>query len=440
MAVSDPIELETESPEDAPISEEELRPLRERCGAAGLPVTTIPPDPDIVGDEEMYAIDFPSGREKRRFYIVSRDTLALLLSIPFEKFSFLTDYEAIVSRADQVIEAPLKSLGLFGSRFIEQALGGSDAPHLDEAEPGAVIAATSKRIGTTAAELSIQKVSKDCATLLRSHTRHGSSFSLAIKGIEVPTHDAATSILKKLSAALFLQIDVDYGMPFTLIPRRTAVPRPRRRSVAPSPGKIVFPEHEYDDAPASLYFYGRGARGMPLLQFLAFYQTIEFYFPIYSQAAARRRIRLILKDPTFRADRDADLARILTTIDPGSRFGLGDEKAQLTATINECVDPNELRAYIEAAADMKDFLKTKHKTLTDVRLPIENEEADLRQPLADRIYDIRCRIVHTKGSRRDVDLLLPSSKEAAMLGFDIELVQFIARKTLMAASASLNLP
>jgi hypothetical protein len=178
---------------------------------------------------------------------------------------------------------------------------------------------------------------------------------------------------------------------------------------------------------------------MPLLQFLAFYQTIEFYFPTYSQAAARRRIRLILKDPSFRADQDAQLTRILTTVDPSSRFGLGDEKAQLTATINECVDPRELREFIEDSEDMKDFLKSKHKALTDVRLPVDNQNSDLRQPLAERIYDIRCRIVHTKGSRVDVDLLLPSSREAAMLGHDIELVQFVALKTLMATSAALNL-
>ena len=131
------------------------------------------------------------------------------------------------------------------------------------------------------------------------------------------------------------------------------------------------------------------------------------------------------------------MARVLTTVDPVGRFGLGDERAQLLATINECVDPQELRLFIEAAEDMKVFLSTKNKALTDVRLPIENTELDLRQPVAERIYDIRCRIVHTKGTRRDVDLLLPNSKEAAMLGHDIELVQFLARKTLIAASSKL---
>jgi hypothetical protein len=38
---------------------------------------------------------------------------------------------------------------------------------------------------------------------------------------------------------------------------------------------------------------------MPLLQFLAFYQVIEFYFPTYSQAEAHRKLKAILKDPPF---------------------------------------------------------------------------------------------------------------------------------------------
>ena len=57
----------------------------------------------------------------------------------------------------------------------------------------------------------------------------------------------------------------------------------------------------------SLYWYGTSARGMPLLQFLAFYQCIEFYFPTYIQAEARRQVRNALKDRTFRVERDADI-------------------------------------------------------------------------------------------------------------------------------------
>ena len=52
------------------------------------------------------------------------------------------------------------------------------------------------------------------------------------------------------------------------------------------------------------------------------------------------------------------------------------------------------------------------------------------------MYDIRCKIVHTKNDSRDGDteLLLPFSTEADQLSFDIDLMQYIAREVLIAGS------
>jgi hypothetical protein len=52
---------------------------------------------------------------------------------------------------------------------------------------------------------------------------------------------------------------------------------------------------------------------MPLLQFLAYYQCLEFYFPIYSQTEAQRRVRAILKNPGFNPQRDTDVNELLAT-------------------------------------------------------------------------------------------------------------------------------
>lgn len=67
--------------------------------------------------------------------------------------------------------------------------------------------------------------------------------------------------------------------------------------------------------------------------------------------------------------------------------------------------------------------------------------ADLRNDVADRIYDIRCKIVHTKAGVDDssFELLLPFSKDAEQLHHDIELIRFIARSVLVAASVAINL-
>ena len=179
---------------------------------------------------------------------------------------------------------------------------------------------------------------------------------------------------------------------------------------------------------------------MPLLQFLAFYQVIEFYYPTYSQAEARRRLKSILKDPTFRGDRDSDLGRVLSAIQFSRSGAVGDERSQLKATLTECVDPEALRSFIVEDAARAEFLSSKTKGLTDRKLPIATPGLDLRDDVAERIYEIRCKIVHTKTDARygELELLLPFSKEAEKLHFDIELVQYVAQQVLVAASTAPN--
>jgi len=178
---------------------------------------------------------------------------------------------------------------------------------------------------------------------------------------------------------------------------------------------------------------------MPLLQFLAYYQTLEFYFPTYSAADARRRVLNVLKDPAFRADRDADIARIVSSIAGSDRPG-ADERSSLRATVRECVDRDELRAVLESSDEIRNTFSGRIKGVTDVKVPIAEPSADLRDPVADRIYDIRCRIVHTKSPSTDSSksLLLPFSEEEKMLHADIELLKFIARKVLIAGSSTLR--
>lgn len=88
----------------------------------------------------------------------------------------------------------------------------------------------------------------------------------------------------------------------------------------------------------------------------------------------------------------------------------------------------------------QEFLSARAKRLTEHKIPVANANADLRNDVADRLYDIRCKIVHTKSDNRngDTELLLPFSKEAEQLHYDIELIEYLAQRTLIASSGSLR--
>jgi hypothetical protein len=250
----------------------------------------------------------------------------------------------------------------------------------------------------------------------------------------VRAHDDAVAVLVKISDSLFFQLDAVLGVGLRLVRRRTLYARGFHGRCAEGTLKdIKFPDKEYDSAPMSLYWYGRSAVGMPLLQFLAFYQVMEFYFPSYFKAEARKEVRRIIKDPGFREDRDADIGRILATLS----YRGADELSMFRATLVECVSAVEMRDFLEADEDRRKFFTTGSKGLSSHRIPIANASADLRNDVADRLYQIRCRIVHSKGDIRDEEeeLLLPFSKEAEQLVHDIALIHFLAQQVLIAASS-----
>jgi hypothetical protein len=263
--------------------------------------------------------------------------------------------------------------------------------------------------------------------------------TLKLSGVAAKTHDSALELLNKISGSLFFQIDMLSGVPFALERERRRVPSSRRK-VSGEAGDLQYPRVQYDNAPLSLYWYGRSAWGMPLLQYLAFYQAIEFYYPIYSRSEAQRKLKVILKDPTFHSDRDADIARLLSAIYVSRTGAFGDERSQLRATLMECCDPEELRSFFEGDASRKEFFTAK-KLSPYHKIPIANTAADLRNDVAERVYEIRCKIVHTKIDTKDsaLELLLPFSAEAEQLSHDIELVQYLANRVLISSSTPFNI-
>jgi hypothetical protein len=254
-------------------------------------------------------------------------------------------------------------------------------------------------------------------------------------------YEQALSLLERTSNSLFFQIDLTRNLALSLARDRASFRRRLPGGGRHAQADLEFPQAEYGEAPISLYWYARSASGMPLLQYLAYYQTIEYHFPIYSQAEAIRKVRNVLKNPAFRKDSDDDVSRILGAVKTGGFLGLGDERSQLRATLLECLDPDELRLFLVVDDERKEFFLSQAKSLTSQRIPLNKVGADLRNDIADRIYDIRCKIVHTKGGghEAEVELLLPFSKEAELLYFDIELIQYVARQVLIAASTPIGL-
>lgn len=62
------------------------------------------------------------------------------------------------------------------------------------------------------------------------------------------------------------------------------------------------------------------------------------------------------------------------------------------------------------------------------------EDDALLEQVVQRFYNIRCRIVHTKGLEGNLDVLHPQAKELAYIDYDIDLANFITHKVMIASS------
>jgi hypothetical protein len=432
------IDNEFEEEIETSFSSEEVvaakKKLNERCLTARIAFEEV----NVTDEETSLKIGMKCGRNTRWLRLWDDESIIQLLAIPFEKYVYLSDYEAICSYSDGTIEAAIRPLApVFGpTSFLYRRLFEFDLQSEEFNLESARITLSASQEGLPHIEIS--QASNEFARLVRFPGR--TRLTLKLTGCHVTTHDSALSLLNKVAASVLFQLDLLTEVPMGLEKERRRLGswrRPKKRSSQVK--ELQYPKTQFDDAPLSLYLYGRSATGMPLLQFLAFYQVLEFYFPIYSQSEAQRKLKGILKDPTFRGDRDTDIARLLAAIHVNRSGTFGDERSQLRATLAECSDSVALRQFIEADVERKDFFNNS-KPLPYHKIPLSNPSIDLRNDVADRIYDIRCKIVHTKTESKDggVELLLPFSQEAEQLSFDIELVQYLAQMVLIAGSTPFN--
>ena len=268
-----------------------------------------------------------------------------------------------------------------------------------------------------------------------SRQRH--TTTLKISGAPCTTQEESLTTLEALGGAMLFEIDLRYGRPFDLTyqPRSPVIRRVRRSKELPS-----FPKNQYAVEPLALYNYGRAAFRLPLLEFLAYYQVLEYFFSIFTGQELIKQLRFSLKDPRFNLNDDVAVGRVLASISLNSR-GATNERDQLRATVRACIDVAAIEDFVTSNSRIKDHFCSKSQVVKNVpRLIFAPGQPDYREQVADRLYAIRCRVVHTKqeGGDSGVDLLLPSSREAQALGADVELAKLLAQQALIVAATPVN--
>ena len=389
----------------------------------------IQEDPYEGEESQMLRIDLPNGRAKQPLYVRDSARARELLRVPLDQIVFLGDYSAYLNRETKTIEAALSGLGpaLPGRAHFRNIPGmkGSDEVSSDDG----LRSIPTLELSDGSKQITLGEMSGLGRTLLGERYKRA---AIQLRGLGKLRHDEALGTLEELTGALFFDFDVMYGalMALRRRPRRIA-----RALYSPSKKSPVFPKNKYSAQALSLYQYGRSARGLPLLEFLAYYQAIEFFFPAFAHAEVSVSLRTELLNPRFNPNSDADISRLIALSAPAVKAGIG-EREQLRATLRAATTLEGLREAI-ARIETREVspLTVKSKKLKGVTA-LQVDRDDLREQLADRVYTIRCRIVHAKqdGGTQGEELLLPASDETAFLWADVEILRYVAQQAIFSQS------
>jgi hypothetical protein len=430
--------------------EQKIEAFKNRLNTAGITFKEIVPE-DLEFSTRI-VFEIPAAREKHECLMVYHEELLdQAEETEFEKFRFLKEYEGIWSKENKTIEVEIGNVDSPSRFFFDKLNEIINKPEETEEEEPEEEVTSIDLPSIDDLKISIGVCSKEFAFLTGCRERGPRRRNLRRMTIKVTnskaaTHDSAKELIGKVANSIFFQIDLAFELPLHLQSQRESFverhkKRIRKRMFIDESATVSEPKYEYDSEPISLYWYAKESLNMPIFQYLAFYQTIEFYFPIYSSYEAKQKIQSLIKDPRFNPNRDADISKIISTIKVSSGGkSFGNEREQLKATLSACTDNQELLDFFKADEERFNFYaENKGKNIAAQKISVKNETSDFITEASERIYEIRCRIVHSKASEGDFDVLLPYSNEVKKLNFDIELIEFISRKVLITSSRPIKI-
>ncbi|MBQ3015430.1 MAG: hypothetical protein IJD79_01470 [Clostridia bacterium] len=401
------------------------------------------------GEKYKYiTLKFPVARNCDEIRLYDDTNFESIMRSDFIKYRGVSNYEAIWSPGLRCIECEIEMHNFLSpNRYLLKKLA-QFFEVIDEygdergtAYPSELLMYSDSEkqvyLGHSTKEFAFLSLCKDGRIIDLDEGRTRFRITLKIKNISAATEEIARSILEKISNTLFYQMDILYDFPISLCPRRESRIERHRKAMLRGKPDIDFRklnlEYEYDKIPMSLYWFAQNNSTSPIFMYFALYQVLEYYYPIYSAIQVKSKVQNIIKDPAFNVNKDADIVRLLTVMKTNKAGDFGDEREQLSTTLRHIVSGDDVLNYIKE----RDFLNTYYQSKESQKLSNQklrlNDNIGIIDDLSERIYDIRCRIVHNKASEIN-SKILPMTKNETYLVNDVEILKFLARKAIIANS------
>ena len=383
-------------------------------------------------------IDLRSGSTSRSVDL-SGEEAAVLLRFPFERWTVLHGYEAILDPDEQRIVAAVTLRGTALSKVPGAVVGPPEA--IEPVSEGIAQLRVAFRLpGNPPGPSTLTMDGPEAGLTVELHSRapaeigalrgmsSGIGQALVIRGVSARSHDEARELLEDLAAAVFIELDRSYGLAGFLqraLSDDLFEHEYDHEAINSSPPRL--PALRYGRNAAALYLYARTVPfQLPVLEYLGYYQVIEHYMAAFSRATVIKQISSILADPRFDHNDQMAVDRLINVVLPGGRNRISEQE-QVRAAVAACLDDTMIAQFLNerpaAAKALRDM-----NWITGVRAVVAGDpQASLARQIADRIYGLRCRIVHSKENYADAEPLHPFGSEAKRLRHDLHLVRPVRR-------------
>lgn len=460
------------------IAQEALKEkLHDRCEAHGLLLTPRRGGLRKVrsndSKDDQFTLHIPNGKETVEMPLSWDSTAQLrrIVQAASSGLQWLDSYSAFVELDEGYIEAAIKAVSpqedipswvadytykidpeLFPVK-VEEPQSRSLLHRLRSVREQGRIIANNERLGLSV-EISSPSV---LASLLRrrllfvdlllpywSDRAHIATLKIRQTG-RIRERSDALSLLEAVSRSFSYDLDVTSGGGFQLCLRPPWPPdfdddpadqrtKPKRTAVRQP---LTLTMNDYSPEGLSYYWHARQAKSIPAMEYLNYYQVLEYHFAQYALAEIVEYTRQRLKDPRFDPANSESLARFVSGIDSQMKQNK-KELPSLQATLDQCVGQHALVEFMESDDELRDHLAKKN-TISGVPQIVASQQ-DIIKRMAERIYGIRNQLVHAKSenSREGAFILVPGSDEIRHLAQEIKLVRFAAQSVLIASSGSFS--
>jgi hypothetical protein len=229
--------------------------------------------------------------------------------------------------------------------------------------------------------------------------------------------------------SLIYELDVRNGVVMELDAPSASLDMPSIRRLPEVSRTIRYPRTAVGSDVSVLFGFGSQASDDPLQAFLSYYQALESFIPAAMRQSAMKNIRRELRDPVFDESDNASMLRIIKAV--GGPIS-ATELHQLRIVVNEYVRASLLEEFFDRG--WGDYFSHKGPIKGVTPVNARNTNMSLASQVADRVYQIRNRLVHAKDDPRfdDARVLLPRSTESNALTPDVLLVRLLATEVISA--------